>query len=193
MRTVAGSRPRSTLARVDRLVATRHRDRDYGLRRILFLADTLALWLALELALWVVGEWRGQAEVDALWILPTIPVWFLLFRAYGLYQRPLRTFEPTHLDDLSSVFHALVIGTLGLWLWFRFMPVQQLDLKEVIAFGAFAFLLTISFRAAVRIIGLRMRGPEKVLVIDPSRPTPAYRHHQSQTDSAKRDSTDDER
>src|SRR5882757_8854563 len=47
------------------------------------------------------------------------------------------------------------------------MPVQRLDLKEVIAFGVFAFLLTISFRVAVRIIGLRMRGPEKVLVIAP--------------------------
>jgi exopolysaccharide biosynthesis polyprenyl glycosylphosphotransferase len=159
--------PESSPARVDRLVGTRHRDRDYGLRRILFLADTLALLLALELALWVVGVRRGRPEVDALWIVPTIPVWFLLFRAYGLYQRPLRTFEPTHLDDLSSVFHALVIGTLGLWVWFRFMPVQRLDLKEVIAFGTFAFLLVISFRAAVRIIGLRLRGPEKVLVIAP--------------------------
>ncbi|HTT94928.1 MAG TPA: sugar transferase [Solirubrobacterales bacterium] len=156
-----------TPARVDRLVASRHRDRDYGLRRFLFLADTLALFSSLELALWVVGDRRGQPEVDALWIVPTILVWFLLLRAYGLYQRPLRKFEPTHLDDVSSVFHALVIGTLGLWVWFRFMPVQRLGLEDVIAFGVFAFLLLISFRAAVRIIGLRLRGPERVLVIAP--------------------------
>jgi exopolysaccharide biosynthesis polyprenyl glycosylphosphotransferase len=156
-----------TPAHADRLVATRHRDRDYGLRRILLIADTLALWLALELALWVVGDRRGQPEVDALWILPTIPAWFLLLRAYGLYNRPLRKFEPTHLDDVSSVFHALVIGTLGLWVWFRFMPVQRLNLEEVIAFGLFAFLLMTTFRAAVRIIVLRMRGPERVLVIAP--------------------------
>jgi exopolysaccharide biosynthesis polyprenyl glycosylphosphotransferase len=153
-------------AHVDRLVGTRHRDRDYGLRRILFAADSLALLFALALALAIIGD-RAQPLRDALWIVPTIPGWFLLFRAYGLYQRPLRQFEPTHLDDFSSVFHALLIGTLGLWVWFKVLPDQNLDLAEVIAFATIAFVLTNSFRAAVRIIGLRMRGPEKVLVIAP--------------------------
>jgi exopolysaccharide biosynthesis polyprenyl glycosylphosphotransferase len=155
-----------TPAHVDRLVGTRHRDRDYGLRRILFAADSLALLLSLTLALVIVGD-RDEPLLEALWIVPTIPGWFLLFRAYGLYQRPLRRFEPTHLDDFSSLFHALVIGTLGLWVWFKVLPDQNLNLAEVIAFGTIAFALTTSFRAAVRIIGLRMRGPEKVLVIAP--------------------------
>jgi exopolysaccharide biosynthesis polyprenyl glycosylphosphotransferase len=166
-RTIANRRRRSSPAQADRLVATRHRDRDYGLRRILLLADTTALCLALELALLVAPDGRSQPALSALWIVPTLPGWFLLLRAYGLYQRPLRKFEPTHLDDLSSVFHALVIGTLGLWLWFRVMPVQRLDLAEVIAFGALALLLLTSLRAAVRVIGLRRRGPERVLVIAP--------------------------
>jgi exopolysaccharide biosynthesis polyprenyl glycosylphosphotransferase len=153
-------------ARVDRLVSSRHRDRDYGLRRILLAADSLALLLSLALALVLVGD-RGEPLLAALWIVPTMPGWFLLFRAYGLYQRPLRRFEPTHLDDFSSLFHSLLIGTLGLWAWFRVIPGQRLDLAEVIAFGVLAFLLTSSFRGAVRIIGLRVRGPERVLVIAP--------------------------
>jgi exopolysaccharide biosynthesis polyprenyl glycosylphosphotransferase len=155
-----------TPARVDRLVGTRHRDRDYGLRRILFAADSVALVLALGIAIRITGT-QGGTEVDAFWIIPTIPAWFLLFRAYGLYQRPVRRFEPTHLDDFSSLFHALLVGTLGLWVWFRFMPVHRLNLEDVIAFGFVAFLLINSFRAAVRIGGLRARGPEKVLVIAP--------------------------
>jgi exopolysaccharide biosynthesis polyprenyl glycosylphosphotransferase len=155
-----------TPARADRLVGTRHRDRDYGLRRVLFAADSLSLLLSLLLALTLVGR-RSEPVLEALLIVATIPVWFLLFRAYGLYQRPLRRFEPTHLDDFSSVFHALVIGTLGLWIWFRVLPVQQLDLEEVIAFGLIAFVLVTTFRAAVRMIRLRMRGPEKVLVVAP--------------------------
>jgi exopolysaccharide biosynthesis polyprenyl glycosylphosphotransferase len=155
-----------TPARVDRLVGTRHRDRDYVLRRILFAADSLALFLSLFVALLIAGI-RAQPLLLTLLIVPTIPGWFLLFRAYGLYQRPLRRFEPTHLDDFSSLLHALMIGTLGLWTWFRVLPVVRLDLEEVIAFGVFAFLLTTTFRAVVRIIGLRMRGPEKVLVIAP--------------------------
>jgi exopolysaccharide biosynthesis polyprenyl glycosylphosphotransferase len=156
----------STPAHADRLVASRHRDRDYGLRRALFVSDTLALLLALLFALGLTGT-AGQREVDALLILPTIPAWFLLFRAYGLYQRPLRRFEPTHLDDFSSLFHSLLIGTLGLWLWFKVLPVERLGLREVIAFGVFAFLFTTTFRGAVRVIGLRIRGPERVLVIAP--------------------------
>jgi exopolysaccharide biosynthesis polyprenyl glycosylphosphotransferase len=155
-----------TPARVDRLVGTRHRDRDYGLRRILFAADSVALILALGIAIRLT-EGEGLTVVDSLWIIPTIPAWFLLFRAYGLYQRPVRRFEPTHLDDFSSLFHALLVGTLGLWVWFRFMPVDRLNLEEVIAFGFFAFLLINSFRAAVRGVGLRVRGPERVLVIAP--------------------------
>ena len=155
-----------TPARVDRLVGSRHRDRDYGLRRVLFASDSVAIVLSLLLALAMVGR-RDEPLLEALWIVPTIPGWFLLFRAYGLYQRPVRNFEPTHLDDVSSLFHSLLVGTLGLWVWFRILPDQSLDLKEVIVFGVLAFVLTTSFRAGVRIISLRRRGPEKVLVIAP--------------------------
>jgi exopolysaccharide biosynthesis polyprenyl glycosylphosphotransferase len=155
-----------TAARVDRLVGSRHRDRDYGLRRILFAADLVALVLALAIAIRITGD-PDRTEVDVLWIIPTIPGWFLLFRAYGLYQRPVRRFEPTHLDDFSSLFHALLVGTLGLWVWYRFMPVDRLGLEDVIAFGFFAFLLINGSRAAVRRVGLRVRGPERVLVIAP--------------------------
>jgi hypothetical protein len=60
-----------------------------------------------------------------------------------------------------------LIGTLGLWVWFHVLPEQGLDLVEVIALGMVALLLTSSFRGSVRIIGLRIRGPERVLVIAP--------------------------
>jgi exopolysaccharide biosynthesis polyprenyl glycosylphosphotransferase len=166
--TITGSSTENLLtpARADRLVGSRHRDRDYFLRRILLAADSLALLLSLLLTLTIVGH-RGEPLLEALWIVPTIPVWFLLFRAYGLYQRPLRHFEPTHLDDFSSLFHSLLIGTLGLWVWFAVLPGQRLDLEEVIAFGVIAFVLTASFRAGVRIIALRRDGPERVLVVAP--------------------------
>jgi exopolysaccharide biosynthesis polyprenyl glycosylphosphotransferase len=156
----------SPAAHVDRLVGTRHRDRDYGLRRALLAADMLGLVLALAIA-FAVSEQGHRQGIEVLLIVPTLPLWFLLFRAYGLYQRPLRQFEPTHLDDLSSLFHALLVGTLGLWVYFRVMPDQQLDLEEVMVFGMFASILITALRATVRIVNLRMRGPERVLVIAP--------------------------
>jgi exopolysaccharide biosynthesis polyprenyl glycosylphosphotransferase len=155
-----------TPARVDRLVGTRHRDRDYGLRRVLLAADVTALFLALCLALIVAGR-RSEPVLEAVWIVPTLPFWFMLLRAYGLYNRPLRQFEPTHLDDFSSVFHALLIGTLVLWVWFRILPVPRLNLEEVLVFGATAAVLITVLRVAVRLASLRLRGPERVLVIAP--------------------------
>ncbi len=157
----------SSPAHVDRLVGTRHRDRDYGLRRVLLAGDAAALLFALAIAL-AIGERPDQSPQEALWILPTLPFWFLLFRAYGLYQRPLRRFEPTHLDDLSALFHAMLIGTLGLWVFFRLlMPGQRLGLEEVIVFGVVATVLITILRGGLRVLILRLRGPERVLVVAP--------------------------
>jgi exopolysaccharide biosynthesis polyprenyl glycosylphosphotransferase len=159
--------PLSAPAHVDRLVGARHRDRDYGLRRILLAADMVALLFALTISLAVCGS-RDRPLLEALWIVPTMPLWFLLLRGYGLYRRPLRQFEPTHLDDASALVHALLIGSLGLWVFFRVMPDQWLNLKEVIVFGAVAGLLITTLRVAVRMVSLRLRGPERVLVIAPT-------------------------
>ncbi|HEY5333408.1 MAG TPA: exopolysaccharide biosynthesis polyprenyl glycosylphosphotransferase [Solirubrobacterales bacterium] len=153
-------------ARVERLVGTRYRDRDYVLRRVLLAADSVALVVGLTIAFFVGGD-RSRPLLEALWILPTIPGWFLLFRAYGLYQRPLRRIEPTHLDDTGALFHALLVGTLGLWVWFRVMPDQRLDLIETITFGIVAGLLVVSLRGLVRVARLRVQGPERVMVIAP--------------------------
>ena len=148
------------------IVRSRHRDRDFALRRALLLADLLGLWLALALALAITGN-RGAPLVDSLWILPTLPFWAFLFRIYLLYRRPIRRFEPTHLDDISSLFHALVVGSLGLWLFYKLAPVPQLSFEEMLIFGLLALPLIASLRVALRVINLRRQGPERVFAIAP--------------------------
>ena len=152
-------------APIQRIVGFRHRDRDYGLRRALLGADGAALILSLVVALAVSGA--PSPILDALPILLTLPFWLMLFRAYGLYVRPLRRFEPTYLDDVSSLFHALLIGTLGLWAFFRLLPDRHLALEEVVLFNVFAGILVTALRSIVRVANLRLRGPERVLVIAP--------------------------
>ena len=148
------------------VIRGRHRDRDYTLRRALVIADMAGLWLALAFSMTVIGS-RDNPLLESLWILPILPAWGILFRAYGLYQRPIRRFEPTHLDDVSSLFHALVIGTLGLWLFYKLMPVPQINLDEVLVFGFLALPLIATLRVAVRLVNLRQHGPERVFVIAP--------------------------
>lgn len=149
------------------MVRSRHRDRDFALRRALLIADLLGLWLALGLAMALSGA-RGAPLADSLWLMAAMPPWALLFRGYGLYVRPIRRFEPTHLDDISSLFHALVVGTLGLWLFYKVAPVPQLSFEEVLIFGSLSLPLIAGLRVAVRVMNLRRQGPERMFAIAPS-------------------------
>ena len=162
----AETAPSSPAASLRRVVRSRHRDRDFALRRALLVADLLGVTLALALALLIAGR-RGAPLADALWILPTLPLWAFVFRAYGLYRRPVRRFEPTHLDDAGSLLHAVVIGTLGLWLAYRLAPSQRLDFEEVVIFGLLALPLVASLRVALRLVNVRLKGPERVFAIAP--------------------------
>jgi exopolysaccharide biosynthesis polyprenyl glycosylphosphotransferase len=157
------------------VVRGRHRDRDYTLRRALLLADLLGLWLALALALVISGGGRNAPLANSLWILPTLPFWAFLFWAYRLYQRPIRRFEPTHLDDIASLFHALIIGTLGLWFFYKLAPVPRLNLEEVLIFGLVALPLIAGLRMALRVINLRQQGPERVFAVAPVEDTTLLR------------------
>ncbi len=148
------------------VVRSHYRDRDFALRRALLLADLLGVWLALALALAISGS-RGAPLADSLWILPMLPCWAFLFWAYLLYRRPIRRFEPTHLDDIPSLFHALIIGTLGLWLFYKLAPVPQLSLEEVLIFGLVSLPLIAGLRGALRVISLRWQGPERVFAVAP--------------------------
>jgi exopolysaccharide biosynthesis polyprenyl glycosylphosphotransferase len=145
------------------LVSPRYRDRDFLLRRLLLLADLGGVTLALVVALTLAG-YRGQPWLDALWIALTLPGWALLFRVYGLYERQMRRFEPTRIDDLLPLLHALMVGTLALWASYKLLPVPRLILEEILIFALAAMALIVALRTVVRGLHLRIRGPERVLV-----------------------------
>jgi len=150
-----------------RIVQTRHRDRDFALRRVLLVADMAGLCLTLAFALSVAGN-RAAALADLVWILPTLPLWAFLFWAYELYGRSIRRFEPTHLNDAPSLFHALVLGTLGMWLYYKVLtPVPQLSFEEVVIFGLVSLPTITALRAVLRARNLRAQGPERVFAIAP--------------------------
>jgi exopolysaccharide biosynthesis polyprenyl glycosylphosphotransferase len=166
-RPVPTTSPGEVSVRPRRLVRSRHRDRDFALRRALLVADLLGLWLALFAAL-AVSSIRGAALAESIWILPALPALALLFQIYGLYRRPVRRFEPSHLDDFASLLHALIVGTLGLWLVYKLAPVRQLGFQEVLTFGLLALPLIATLRVAVRMINLRLQGAERVFAVAPA-------------------------
>lgn len=147
-----------------RVVRSRFRDRDYGLRRGLLIGDMAALSLALFVSLSLGGD-RDGATTDALWFLITLPGWAFLFSSYQLYRRPIQSFEPTHLDDLSRLFHAMVLGTLGLWVFYKLIPPAQLTFEEVSIFWLLGFSLTAMLRRITRRVNLNRHGAERVFLI----------------------------
>jgi exopolysaccharide biosynthesis polyprenyl glycosylphosphotransferase len=162
-----GIQPQPTAAVLRRVVQSRHRDRDFALRRMLLVADLAGLCLALAVAMAISGT-RGTVLGDLLWVFPVLPFWAALFWAYRLYGRSIRRFEPTHLDDAPSIFHALVLGTLGLWLYYKVVAsAPQLNLQEVVIFGVLALPLITGLRASLRGWNLRVQGPERVFAIAP--------------------------
>lgn len=143
-------------------VSRRHRPRDYYLRRMLAAGDVLALVIAALAASALPGDNGFAGRLP--WLFVTLPLWVALFAAYGLYGRDVRRLSHSPLDELPAIFHAFVIGSVGLWMHFNLFA------NKVV----FSAMLTFSLIAATVMVGLRMfqrralarlMGPERMLFI----------------------------
>jgi exopolysaccharide biosynthesis polyprenyl glycosylphosphotransferase len=138
--------------------------RDSALRRLLALADMLAILAALAAARAFFSEGLATAT-DVAWGLPTLTGWIVLFKAYGLYDRDSKRVSHSSVDDLPWIFHALVVGSVGLWFYYRILPAHQLILREGTAFFAFALVGVFVARAAARAVARAAIPPERVLFL----------------------------
>ena len=145
------------------VVGVRLARRDQLTRRLLVLADVGALLLALLLA-GVIPGYRPDDTTTLVAGLPMIPVFILLFKLYGLYDRDLKRISHSATDDLPWLFHALVLGTLGLWLYLRFVPDERLIFSETLTFAVSALVATLLGRSLVRRAVIWLLGPERVLI-----------------------------
>jgi exopolysaccharide biosynthesis polyprenyl glycosylphosphotransferase len=149
------------------VVATTWGRRDALTRRLLAAADLVGLLGALTAASAIVGTSQGtrDAEFDLLVAsLPTLPVWLVLFKLYGLYDRDIKRVSHATFDDLPWLFHALLIGGLLLWGYFKLLPVHQLTFAESVVFGISALATISLLRALVRRMVIGALGPERVLI-----------------------------
>jgi exopolysaccharide biosynthesis polyprenyl glycosylphosphotransferase len=144
-------------------IPTSYGRRDYLIRRGLAGADFAGILLSGLLAFAVSPARPGVGEV--LWLLPTLPAWLLLFRVYGLYERDRKRISQPLLDDLPSLFHAFVMGTLLLWLYYRLVPTDPLVFAEVLVFGVSGITSVSLLRWIARRSITNLFGPERVLLI----------------------------
>jgi exopolysaccharide biosynthesis polyprenyl glycosylphosphotransferase len=154
--------PRQARSAPASVVAAGYGHRDRLVRRGLAVGDGAAVLLSLVLALWIAGV-TGPTEL--LYGALTLPVWTVLFKVYGLYDRDVKRISHTTVDDVPWLFHALLVGSLLLWLYFKALPTEKLTLAASAAFVPATLSLTITGRAAVRSLARWLLPAERVLLV----------------------------
>ncbi|MFL5782462.1 MAG: sugar transferase, partial [Thermoleophilaceae bacterium] len=145
------------------VLTTAYGHRDFWTRRALAAADVVALLLAV-----FVSELAGndkQILSDVLWGALAIPLWVILFKVYGLYDRDAKRVSHGTIDDVPWVFHAVLVGTLLLWLHFRFIAGEHLILVQALALAATALVGVLVLRTVARHVVSRTLAGERVLLM----------------------------
>ena len=138
--------------------------RDFLVRRMLLAADMVALIIALVVASQAAS--RASEVIFVLVGLASLPVWAVLFKAYGLYHRGIKRVSHTAVDDIPALFHAVLVGSLLMWVLYKItLPSDQLVLAEVVAFAAVTMIGVLGSRTLVRRIVARRMGRERTLLI----------------------------
>ncbi len=132
---------------------------------MLLAADMTGILVALWAAAAIVGE-RSDPLQLALYALPTLPAWALLFKLYGLYDRDVRRISHAGIDDLPWLFHAIVVGGLLFWgyLHLEFSHSSRLLFAEAAWFGGIGLPLIVGLRSLARTTVLGRMGAERILI-----------------------------
>lgn len=138
--------------------------RDFTLRRLLAVSDAVAIAAGLAAATLLAADVSG-GERQLLWGLALLPAWTLLFKIYGLYDRDGKRVSHSTVDDAPWLFHALIVGSLGLWLFTKVAPVPRLTLTEGLTFFVVTFAGLFVARGAARAIARIAIQAERVLFV----------------------------
>jgi exopolysaccharide biosynthesis polyprenyl glycosylphosphotransferase len=139
------------------------------MRRMLVAADLLALAAGVATSP-LLGVPRSGAHL--LWGLATLPLWVLLFTAYGLYGAGLRRVGYATVDDIPALAHALLVGSVAMWLYFHITPAGKLQFDALLTFFGVTFVLVLALRFLTRALAVRLLGHERVMFVGSGPMTP---------------------
>ena len=148
-------RPRATTEEA----LPQHLARDALRRRMLAAADALAVVVA------ALVSTSGQLSADLGWTIATVPVWLLLAKLVGLYDRDHRALRHLTTDELGavvtwgSVGSALAIPLLAL------TPAEAPDGAEVVRLWLGVTVAAAVLRAAARALWRARTPPGRVLLV----------------------------
>ena len=130
--------------------------RGWLLRRALVAADIYGLVLAFAITEGMYGdiagrEAFGRSAETGLFAL-TLPIWIVLARLYGLYDRDETRTDQRTFDDLPGVFHLTTVGTWLVFVGSHLAGVADPDIARVTFFWIVAVMSVVASRAVARTI-----------------------------------------
>lgn len=128
-------------------------------RRLLAAADAGAVLIAAA-AVGVAGE-----GTTAIWIASTTPIWLLLAKLRGLYDRDHVRIRQLTLDEASELFHWVVLCAIGTALIVTALPGASISAEEGLVMGAAAFVAAFCLRVGARLLWRRIVPPERGLIL----------------------------
>jgi exopolysaccharide biosynthesis polyprenyl glycosylphosphotransferase len=144
------------------MVALRHAPRDYKMRRALAAGDAVGIVIGL---LATTALSRAFGVENLLWGCASLPLWGIVFRSYGLYDRDMKRVSHSTLDDLPRLLHGIVVSTVLLWLLLRITPPGAVPFKPVAVAGGVSLVAIFSLRVGIRLLVAKLLGPERCLLI----------------------------
>jgi len=154
----AASRPTDAAASRPTAAATRIRETTY--RRLLGLADGLSVTLALTISTAAIG--RDPVTLTALAVPP---LFVLLAKSMGLYDRDAYLLHKTTLDEIPKLLALSTTGALLFWLANGALVDGTIDRPQVIGFWAALWLGLIILRSGSRAVAIRVTPVERCLFV----------------------------
>jgi exopolysaccharide biosynthesis polyprenyl glycosylphosphotransferase len=133
--------------------------RGWLMRRLLLVADVVGLLGAYVIAVILAPPESSVDRVAPIWevvlFAATLPLWVLLARIHGLYDRDEERTDHSTVDDVVGVFQVVTLGTWGFLVFTHVFGLPYPNLGRLVLFWLIAVALIPLLRAATRAVGRR--------------------------------------
>jgi exopolysaccharide biosynthesis polyprenyl glycosylphosphotransferase len=146
--------------RGDRAALPRHLANDALRRRMLAAADSVAVLAAAGFA-----ELGDLSVAAAFWTVALLPVWIVLAKLHGLYDRDHAALRHLTADELGSIVAWATVGTAVTMAAVALTPAGSPGIASAVRLWFAVLVLTPALRGLARILWRRWTPPASVLLL----------------------------